>query len=308
MQLETLEVLLAIAEHGSTRKAADALCTSFQNVSRVLKQAEDEWGVRLFQRGSKGMTPTEEGDLAITTAREMLRLYTDLLEQFQYRQESVTDQPNKKISGRLALTSSTMVNNAFLNDVLLEFSMQYPRISVNLFEEDAYFEQLDKGTNIILAPRISDELAGLDKNITPLLQDRIVLLVKEGSPFDQQASISLKRAAELPIVLVAHHHWEETLFGHFLSINHLKPKNTTFTSSIIGFQKYIASGQYAGLSTNIISRKLLSDKRFGFNIVAIRNHSVELTYCMAIKNPDQLTDTERCFVDFICDSFHLDNQ
>lgn len=306
MQIETLEVLLAIAEHGSTRKAADALCTSFQNVSRILNQAEDEWDVQLFQRGSKGMTPTEDGILAIATIREMLRLYEQLLDQFQYRKEDDDNRPNEKISGRLTLTSSALVNNAFLNDVLLEFSMQHPRINVVLSEEDAYFVQESASSHITLAPRITNEMSTFGKNVVPLLKDHVVLLVKNGSPFDQQRSISLKRVAELPLVLIANHSWEKTVFGHILRANHLEPQNATFTSSITGFQKYLATGQYAGLSTDIISRKMLSNKRQDLKIIAIRNRSVEITYCLSIQDQDHLSDTERCFVDFIRDSFHID--
>ena len=306
LQLENLEVLLAIAENGSSRKAADALCTSFQNVSRVLKQAEEEWGVRLFTRGSKGMTPTPEGDLAIMTAREMLALYEQMLDQFSYRKEDADAKPDKKISGKLALTSSTMVNNAFLNDVLLEFSMQYPRINVILSEEDAYLVKSAHDANISLAPRINSEDPISGPGIIPLLKDHVVLLVKNGSDFDQQRSISLKRVAELPLVLVANSRWEETIFGHILHANKLDPQNATFTSSIIGFQKYLATGQYAGLSTDIISRKMLSDKRLDLKIVSIRNRSVEITYCMAIQNRDSLTDVERCFIDFMKDNFHIE--
>ena len=36
------------------------------------------------------------------------------------------------------MASSIIVNNAFFNDVLLEFSIQYPKIAVNLVEDDAY--------------------------------------------------------------------------------------------------------------------------------------------------------------------------
>ena len=69
-------------------------------------------------------------------------------------------------------------------------------------------------------------------------------------------------------MLVANSRWDETIFGHILHANKLDPQNATFTSSIIGFQKYLATGQYAGLSTDIISRKMLSDKRLDLKIVS----------------------------------------
>lgn len=308
MQIETLKVLLAIADNGSTRKAAEALCTSFQNVSRVLKQAEEEWGVQLFTRGSKGMTPTDDGAIALLTVREMMKLYEQMLEQFQYRKEDVDNRPDKKISGALTIVSSTMVNNAFLNDILLEFSMRYPRISVRTFEEDAYFVQDRADVRISLAPRLDSELVAFDDTVTPLLHDHIVLLVKKGSVYDHQSSISLKRVAELPLVILAKGHWEETAFGHIFQANHLMPSNASFIGSITGFQKYLDTGQYASLSTDIISRKMLSNNRHDLRIVNIRNRSVEITYCMAVRDREHLTDAERCFVEFVKDNFHMMGQ
>lgn len=296
-------MLLAIDDNGSTRKAAEALCTSFQNVSRVLKQAEEEWGVKLFSRGSKGMTPTEDGELALLTVRKMMELYDQMLEQFQYRKEDLDARPNKKISGNLTIVSSTMVNNAFLNDILLEFSMRYPRISVRTIEEDAYFVPDNNEAHISLAPRLNAELASLDDSVVPLLHDHVVLLVKRGSPYDTQSSISLKRVAELPLVILAKSRWEETVFGHILHANHLEPTNASFTSSITGFQKYLDTGQYVSLSTEIISRKMLSDNRRDLRMINIRNRSVEIIYCMAVRDRDHLNDAERCFIDYMKDTF-----
>lgn len=305
MQLDTLKTIVAIADKGSLRKAADALCTSFQNTSRVLLQAEDEWNVQLFQRTSKGMIPTNEGQIALTTAREMLALYEKMLLQFQHSKTAPAEQPNDSIAGTLRLTSSIMVNNAFLNDLLLEFSMQYPRINVGLFEEDAYLIQNNATTHIALAPRINTDAPLSSDGIQPLLEDQVVLLVKSGSLFDQQQSISLKKIAELPLVLIAKQDWKKSIFGHIFKEGHIRPKNVTFTGSVIGFQKYIASGQYAGLSTEIISRKMLSDKRLDFNTITIRDHSAKLRYYMSTQHGDALTDTERCFINFMQESFHL---
>lgn len=305
MQLETLKTIVAIADKGSLRKAANTLCTSFQNTSRVLLQAEEEWNVQLFHRTSKGMTPTEDGQIALTTAREMLALYDNMLHHFHCNHLPKVDAPNKTIAGELRLTSSIMVNNAFLNDLLLEFSMQYPRINVGLFEEDAYLIQNNDTTHIALAPRINTDSALLPDDILPLLEDQVVLLVKNGSAFDQQQSISLKKIAELPLVLIAKQDWQKSIFGHIFKEGNIQPKNITFTGSIMGFQKFVASGQYAGLSTEIISRKMLSNKRLDFNIITIRDHRAKLCYYMNTQNPNALTDTERCFIHFMQESFHL---
>ena len=304
MQLDTLRYLLAVERYGSTRKAADSLNTSYQNVSRVLLQAEEELGVTLFVRTSKGMVPTDEGKLAVASAQEMLRIYDQLLEQYQFRAEAQVAERSSRISGKLHLMSSMAVNNGFINDLLLEFSAQYPKIQVKISEEDAYLPISDE-MQLCFVSRMTEEVQSGDYLTIPLLKDRMVLLVRQDSALNNQRSVSLKRISKLPLALIAKDNWEDTVFGHILRAHQALPENPVFISSVIGFQKYVASGQYAGLSTEIISSKLMSDKRKMFEMVPIRDKGVDFYYCLIIRQPDKLTRVEQCFVDFIKEYFHI---
>ena len=305
MQIETLEYLLALEQHGSTRKAAEQLNTSYQNVSRVLLQAEEEWGVTLFYRNPKGLSPTEEGELAISNAKVILKLYNDMLEQFHYRADEVNSTRNERISGNLELVSSMVANNGFANDLLVEFSAQYPRIQVHLMEEDAYLSENKVAARLSFVPRLQENMNEAGETIMPLLEDKVVLLARKDSLFAKQRSISLKRVMKLPLVVIAKNNWEKTIFGHILAKNRLHPENPVFLSSVIGFQKYIATGQYVGLSTEIISRKLMSDKKQMFAIIPMREKNINFYYCLVIRDGNKLSRTEQCFVNFVKESFHL---
>lgn len=305
MQLETLRYLVAVEAYGSTRRASESLNTSYQNVSRVLRQAEEELGAPLFVRTSKGMVPTEEGRLAIASAREMLRIYDGMLEQLQLRAETSPQERPKHISGKLHLASSIAVSNGFVNDLLLEFASQYPKIRVNTSEEDAYLPVSEERGQLYFVPRMAQDVESSPYLTIPLLKDRMVMLVKKDSALNKQHSVSLKRIAKLPLVLVAKDDWEESIFGHILKEHQALPENPIFISSVIGFQKYVASGQYAGLSTEIISCKLMSDKRKTFEIIPIRDKGMEIYHCLLIRQPETLSRVEQCFVDFIKEYFHI---
>ncbi len=305
MQLEALQYLLAIEENGSTRKAAEQLNTSFQNVSRVLLPMEDEWNVQLFQRNSKGMIATEEGKIAIAAAQGDDQRYDQMQQQFKHLAERNVNEQNKRISGTLNVVSSIIVNNAFFNDVLLEFSIEYPKIAVNLVEDDAYLTKYEDTTHIYLMPRTAEELAQSGPNVISLLEDKMVVLIKKDSVLDNQRSISLKRMAELPLALMGKKHWQESVFGHIMKENGVTPTRVTFTSSITGYQKYIGSGQYAALATEIISLKMMSDKRQKLKIIPIRDKNTTIHYCMIVPNVKTLTSVEECFIHFIRDFFHI---
>ena len=305
MQLETLRYLVAVEEYGSTRRASENLNTSYQNVSRVLRQAEEELGAALFVRTSKGMVPTDEGRLAVDSAREMLKIYDRMLEQFQFRAEDKAHDRGRNISGKLELASSIAVSNGFINDLLLEFSSQYPKIRVKTSEEDAYLPVSEDRGQLYFVPRMTKDVYNSPYLTIPLLKDRMVMLVKKDSALNKQHSVSLKRIAKLPMVLVAKDNWEESIFGHILKEHDALPENPIFISSVIGFQKYVASGQYAGLSTEIIACKLMSDKRKTCEIIPIRDKDIEIYHCLVIRQPEALSRVEQCFVDFIKEYFHI---
>ena len=305
MQMETLHYLLAIEKYGSTRKAAEERNTSHQNVSRSLQAMENELGVTLFLRTSKGLIPTKHGQFAITTAKSILALYDTMVAQFSGQSKNAQTLCKEAVAGKLNLTSSMITSNGFLNDFLVEFSAQYPNIEINLMEEDAYQSSKNTSCRLYILPRTAAELAHTKESIFPLLEDNIVLLAKKDSPFANQKSISLKRLVQLPLVLTAKKDWGSSFFGHILNMYQVQPEKPVYTNSIFGIQKYVASGNYVGLSTNILSSKLISDRKNLFTKIPIRDKNIEIYHCLVIKDRDHLTPVEETFVQAIKESFHF---
>jgi LysR family transcriptional regulator, regulator for metE and metH len=61
LEVRDLELVLALAAAGSTAGAASALHLTQSAVSRALGQAEERVGVRLFERGARGLSATAAG-------------------------------------------------------------------------------------------------------------------------------------------------------------------------------------------------------------------------------------------------------
>ena len=75
MDLRELEYLTALSEEGSVSRAADRLYMSQSSLSQFLQQYEDDLGVRLFLRTSKGIRPTTSGELFIEHMQRILLDY-----------------------------------------------------------------------------------------------------------------------------------------------------------------------------------------------------------------------------------------
>ena len=79
--LDSLELLVTVAELGSLSAASSALGIAQPNASRQLSRLERRLGVRVFDRGARGSEPTAEGRVAIEHARRVLDAADGLVEQ-----------------------------------------------------------------------------------------------------------------------------------------------------------------------------------------------------------------------------------
>jgi len=73
MELRTLRYFLAVAREESITRAAERLHLTQPNLSRQLRELEEELGTSLFIRG-RGITLTEEGQIFRKRAEEMMEL------------------------------------------------------------------------------------------------------------------------------------------------------------------------------------------------------------------------------------------
>ena len=64
-----IDQFLALVDHGHYGRAAEALGLSQQAVSKTISALEKQYGVKLFNRGAFGATPTAFGEVLATRAR-----------------------------------------------------------------------------------------------------------------------------------------------------------------------------------------------------------------------------------------------
>lgn len=305
MQLESLNILLAVRQYGSIRKAADHLNMSYQNVSRILIQLEEEFGRQLFVRNSKGVTPTADGERALDAARQMVAIYDALMEDFDAASSRERAEANRKISGKLELVSSTITSNGFFNDFLVDFSLQYPRIQVSLNERDAYPAADERHLHLNILPRLATELSAPGKIVQPLLEDRLTLLVRKDSPLNNKKTTALKEIAHLPMVMIYKQAREDSIITRLLDAHHVSSDDAIYVNSITAFQKYVARGNYVGLATEILAAKLISSNNKTFAQIPLRDKDLDIYHCLIMDSSETLTPAEQCFVDAIKENFHI---
>ena len=138
MELRVLQYFLAIAREESISRAAEYLHITQPTLSRQIKELEDELGRRLFVRGSRKITLTEEGMLLRKRAEEI----TALLD----KTESEITAAGEAVSGDVFIGCAETDRIRFLLREMKRMGGDYPGVRFHLFSghEEAVAERLDK--------------------------------------------------------------------------------------------------------------------------------------------------------------------
>jgi DNA-binding transcriptional LysR family regulator len=123
-QFAELSAFVAVAEEASFTKAAKRISLSTATLSQTVRALEERLGVRLLNRTTRSVAPTEAGE-------RMLRQLRPLLDGFDAAIESVNafrDRP----AGHLRLTAPPPVAKFTLAPILARFLAKYPEITMEI--------------------------------------------------------------------------------------------------------------------------------------------------------------------------------
>ena len=124
MERSDLELILAIRDQGSLAGAARSLDVAPPAVTKRLAALEARLGQRLFQRTTRRVSPTAEGETACQRAQALLQGFAALEAELKERQSEPT--------GLIRLAATFGFGRLWLGPALADFQAQYPKIEVQL--------------------------------------------------------------------------------------------------------------------------------------------------------------------------------
>ena len=133
MNITELRYLVAIMQWGSVSAAAKQLYAAQPNISKALKNLEEEYKIRIFERSSTGMIPTEQGRRFIEQAERVLE-DVDLLSR------SVEEEQERCAELRVMLPHATYASYAAVD--YLEQAAHLEKMHIHI-REGGSMEALD---------------------------------------------------------------------------------------------------------------------------------------------------------------------
>ena len=188
-------IFYAVAQCRSFTRAAEVLKNNQPNITRCMKNLEQELGCKLFHRSNRGITLTPEG-------QRLYRRVAAAVEEIQLGEEEIR-QDGSLESGTLSISASEAALHMVLLDKLSAFRIQYPGVHLRITNETTpqSIERLRNGESdfaVITAPQLTDR--GLQQ--TELLRFREVPVC--GPAYSEVAArrCTLADLARYPLVCI----------------------------------------------------------------------------------------------------------
>lgn len=196
-----LRQILAIVEHGSFRKAADALNMSQPALSKSIRILEERLATPLLDRRTRPVQPTAYGRLFVQRARLATGIVKDL--EAQIRQLARLKQ------GMVRIGLTRIAGESLIRNVMVEFAVRYPEIRMQVEmagveETRGRFEALR--LDLIIADQ--DYPQGPDGTLwIPLGEEPSVFVVRRGHPVLKEPAPSLQTLLHYPTIMPRLPNW-----------------------------------------------------------------------------------------------------
>lgn len=183
MDINQLEVLVAVAQERSFSRAAEVLNRTQPAVSQAIRRLEQEIGEKLFDRSSKDGTLTLGGEILLDYAKQMLNLR-------QSAQNAIKEIRNLH-HGKVTISANEHTV-FYLLPVIQEFRRLYPLIKIEVrrgvasrIPKEITAREVELGV-VSFKPSDSSVIA------VPVMSDELALIVAPSHPLASRGNVSVK--------------------------------------------------------------------------------------------------------------------
>jgi len=192
MELRNLHALVEVARRGGFSQAAKALFTTQPNVSKAVRQLEDELGVPLLERMGHKSRLTDAGNVIYRRSLSILTETEDMVAEL--------DELRGLRRGLLRLGLPLFGSSVLFAPIFALFRSRYPGVEISLVEHGSKrLEELLRAGEVDLAASlmpVPEEFEWQDVRAEPL-----VALLPSGHPLADRPSLRLQDLAREPFIL-----------------------------------------------------------------------------------------------------------
>lgn len=194
MTLRHMKIFVTVFQQGSITGAARELHLAQPSVSLAIKELENYYGLRLFERIGRHISPTEGSKEFYNYAIHIVSLF----------QEMEKKMKNWDAVGSIRIGTSITIGTHILPALTRRFQRKYPELRLKAFISKSSDIEQHLLNNSIDIGLIETQPEHPELTFTPFMEDTMCAIVPCHHPLAGQAEISLPQLAEYPFLMREH--------------------------------------------------------------------------------------------------------
>lgn len=281
MNYAQLRAFHAVAEEGGFTKAAKRLNVTQPTLSGQVKNLEEGYGVKLFERRGRGIQLTELGKALHAVTQRYFALEGEV-EELLYSARSLS-------RGSLKLFADAP--HQIMPRVAL-FKRRYPGIALELHfgnSEQVLAAIHERRTDIGLLPEVEKDPQLYSQ---PLNRDELVIFVPRGHAWASRSSIKVEELTEERVVLREQGSSTRAIFARHLAAAGVRLKDTLEIEGREAVREAVAAGLGIGV---IAESEFVRDERLAK--LSVRGAAMTVTtYAVCLKGRETMSALEAFFL------------
>nr|WP_122012389.1 LysR family transcriptional regulator [Maliibacterium massiliense] len=191
MTLRHMRIFVAVCDHGGVTKAAEALYMAQPSVSLAIRELEQYYGARFFDRISRRLYLTQAGQQMLGYARHITSLFDEMERSMRTSFEQ----------GALRIACTVTIGTCLMPNLARAFGTQYPQMRLEV--------RVDNAETVERQVLANDVDLGLSEGIphaqalvsAPFMDDTLVLVCAGAHPFAHRKQVSARELAQQDVLL-----------------------------------------------------------------------------------------------------------
>ena len=243
-----LQVFHTVARLLSFTKAAETLHMTQPAVTFQVRQLEEHFNTRLFDRTHNRISLTDAGTKVYEYADRIFELYSEM--------ENAIREMTGEISGALTIGASTTIAEYMLPTLLGDFKDKYPDVTIHLkvSNSDGIVSMVENNTidlGVVESPVSNKNLV-----VETCKRDQLVAIVPPDHPLAEKSAIEFSDLLEYPFICREEGSGTREVIDDYL--RHLDDCSGTLKIAMeLGSPEAVKGAVEAGMGVSIVSRSTI---------------------------------------------------
>ena len=256
-----LQVFYTVARLLSFTKAADALHMTQPAVTFQVRQLEDHFNTRLFDRTHNRVSLTEAGKRVFGYAERIFELYAEM--------ENAVREMTGDVSGALTMGASTTIAEYMLPSLLGDFKAKYPDVNIRLKVSNTEGIVSMVENNVIDLGVVEAPVNNKNLLVEVCRVDQLVVIVPTSHELAAREAVSMAELSRFPFICREEGSGTREVIMEYMAGQGLD-KNDLSVCLELGSSEAIKGAVEAGMGVSILSRATIEKELELKTLKAIR--------------------------------------